>query len=256
MPRPVGQASKSDQVDCRLLAQLAEKRMLPFVAVPTREQEARRQVLRVREQIIEKIRRVKSQIKSFLLMYGIPEPKGLAYWSLGSIAALADLKLCDDLRFSFDLLLEELAMLTEQRHRADRRIAKMAKGQETVQRLCSHPGVGTLTAMQFICELHNPERFKTKEQIACYLGLAPRVRQSGETRRGGPTIRAGQGTLRAKLVEASWAWIRTDEAAAMTYHRLCRNTGSGKKAIVAMARRMAVNLWAMTIKQESYRPAA
>ncbi len=106
------------------------------------------------------------------------------------------------------------------------------------------------------CELHNPERFESKEQVACYLGLAPRVRQSGEIRREGPTIRAGQGILRSKLVEASWVWIRQDETAARTYGRLCRNTGSGKKAIVGLARRMGVNLWAMTVKGEPYRPAA
>ncbi len=259
MPRPAGMESKSDGLDCRRLAELAEKDMLPVVAVLSEEAEAHRQIFRSREQVIRKVRRVKQQIKSFLLLYGIEEPKGLSYWTKGSLGALREWVLAENLRFSLDVLLDELDRLNEQLKSVTQRIETLAKSEtyaEPVRRLRSHPGVGTLTALMFLCELHNPERFESKEQVACYLGLAPRVRQSGEIRREGPTIRAGQGTLRSKLVEASWVWIRQDETAARTYGRLCRNTGSGKKAIVGLARRMGVNLWAMTVKGEPYRPAA
>jgi hypothetical protein len=62
--------------------------------------------------------------------------------------------------------------------------------------------------------------------------------------------------LRSLLIEASWRWIRDDAAAAKTYRRLVRNTGSGQKAVVAMARRMAVHLWCMLCRGQEYRPAA
>ena len=259
MPRPAGQESKSDGLDCRRLAELAEKGLLPAVAVPGEEAEARRQLFRLREQVIRKIRRVKQQIKSFLLLYGIEEPEGLVRWTKGSLGGLREVSLAGDLRFSLDVLLDELERLNGQLQEINHRIEALAASAayaQPVRRLRSHPGVGTLTALLFLCELHAPERFESKRQVACYLGLAPQVRQSGETRREGPVIRAGQGTLRSKLVEASWVWIRQDETAARIYGRLCRNTGSGKKAIVGMARRMAVNLWAMTVKGEEYRPAA
>jgi len=259
MPRPAGQGNKSDGLDCRRLAELAEKGILPFVAVPSEEEEARRQVVRLREQVMRKQRRVKQQIKSFLLVHGLEEPAGLRNWTKASVLALQSQVLGSDLRFSLDVLLAELAQLTQQSQSVTVHIREMgreAQCHERVERLCSHPGVGELTAMIFLSEVRRPERFENKSQLACYLGLAPQVRQSGETWRGGPTLKAGQGTLRSKLIEASWIWIRQDEQACATFGRLCRNTGSAKKAIVGMARRMAINLWMMAVSGESYRFAA
>ena len=259
MPRAAGQSSKSDGVDCRILAKLAEKGVLPFVTVPSEAEEGQRQVVRTREAIIRKLRRVKCQIKSFLLLHGIKDPHGLKNWTLAAIGTLEKLGLSEDLRFALDQLLGELRFFMQQEKKVTKLIK--VKGRKPIRRttvanLCTHPGVGELTAMIFLTEIFRPERFATKKQLACYLGLAPRVRQSGEIRREGPTIRAGQGTLRSKLVEASWSWIRHDPEAAKIYGRLCRNTGSGKKAVVAMARKMATNLWAMACKGETYCLAA
>ena len=69
-------------------------------------------------------------------------------------------------------------------------------------------------------------------------------------------MKTGHGALRALLVESAWMWIAKDEHAAAVFERLARNTGSKQKAIVAMARRMAVNLWCMLLRQEDYRRAA
>jgi hypothetical protein len=58
------------------------------------------------------------------------------------------------------------------------------------------------------------------------------------------------------LVEAAWTWVRYDEAAARRYRQLVGNTGSGKKAIVAMARRLGVLLWRLSVHDEPYRAVA
>jgi transposase len=87
-------------------------------------------------------------------------------------------------------------------------------------------------------------------------GLAPQVRQSGQTRREGGLLKSGNARLRTVLVEAAWRWVRYDEEAASRYRRLVGNTGSGKKAIVAMARRLGVLLWRLSVRGEPYRPSA
>src|SRR6516162_3371689 len=74
---PVGPEAKSDRLDCRRLAQLAAKGLLHPVRVPTEQEEADRQVLRLREQLVRRTHAVQSQIKSFLLQYGVDEPAGL-----------------------------------------------------------------------------------------------------------------------------------------------------------------------------------
>ena len=110
---PVGPEAKSDRLDCRRLAQLAAKVLLHPVRVPTEQEEADRQVLRLRDQLVSKTRSVQSQIKSFLLQHGIAEPPGLGHWSKKSVAALRGLVLRPELRFCLDLLLDELGHAQE-----------------------------------------------------------------------------------------------------------------------------------------------
>src|SRR3954463_5102354 len=111
---PVGPEAKSDRLDCRRLAQLSAKDLLHPVRVPTEQEEADRQVLRLREQLVRKTHAVQSQIKSFLLQHGLDEPAGLGHWSKRSVAALRDLSLLPEVRFCLDVLLDELAHAQEQ----------------------------------------------------------------------------------------------------------------------------------------------
>ena len=86
--------------------------------------------------------------------------------------------------------------------------------------------------------------------------MAPRVRQSGETRREGGLLKSGNTRLRTALVEAAWRWVAHDEEAARRYRQLVANTGSCKKAIVGMARRLGVLLWQLSVHGEPYRAAS
>jgi len=258
-PQPANADGKSDRLDCRKLAEFAEKGLLKPVAVPTEEEEADRQVLRLRDQLTSKRRRVKQQIKSLLLMYGVPEPPGLKHWSKVGIAALGELELHPQIRLALDSLVEELQHLTELLGRAKAAMRKMARKtayNRKEARLRTHPGVGETTAMAYLAEVYQPERFRNEQALTKYLGLAPRVSRTGETTRNGPLMKAGRGTLRAMLVEASWRWISQDERAAAVFERIWHNTGKKQTAIVAMARKMAINLWYMLIRGEEYRAAA
>jgi transposase len=118
------------------------------------------------------------------------------------------------------------------------------------------PGVGLITAMTFRLELHEPARFKTPGQVARMAGLAPQVRQSGQTRHEGGLLKSSGARLRTALVEAAWRWVACDASAKACYRRLVSNTGVSQKAIVGMARRLAVLLWRLSLRREPYRPAA
>jgi transposase len=256
---PVGPEAKSDRLDCRRLAQLSAKGLLHPVRVPTEQEEADRQVLRTRELLVRKAHAVQSQIKSFLLQHGLEEPAGLARWSKRSVAALRGLALLPELRFCLDVLLDELAHAQEQVRRVTVRLKKLAEAdrhREAVAVMSSVPGVGVLTAAAYRLELPEPERFDHEGQVARMTGLAPQVRQSGETRREGGLLKSGNARLRTVLVEAAWRWVRYDETAAGRYRRLVGNTGSGKKAIVAMARRLGVLLWRLSVRGEPYKAVA
>jgi transposase len=258
-PRAAAPQAKCDRLDAVTLAEYAAKGLLKPIAVPSQVEEADRQMHRLRDQLVAKRRTVKQQIKSFLLMHGLDEPAGLERWTLAARAALRTLALGPQLRTCLDVLLdllEQVEVHVRAVERALRELAATDRHTEAVALARTHPGVGPVVAMSFIVEVYRNGRFKTAREVASYVGLAPRVRQSGQMRRDGPIGRTGRPSVRALLVEAAWRWRVHDTAARVLYARLVRNTGSAKKAIVALARRLAINLWAMLTRREPYRAAA
>lgn len=257
--RPAAVDSKSDRLDCRKLAEFAAKDLLTEVAIPTEQEEADRQVVRLRNQLKDKLVRIKQQIKSFLLQHNIPYPIGLDRWTLKSVASLKKLKLCPQKRFALNMLIDQLEYFQKQIKDIDAQLRKIFKEEHHTRQmkvLQSHPGVGPITARQYRGEVFSPERFEKSTQLTRYLGLCPRVSQSGQKRIEGRLMKAGQIALRANLVESAWAWIRVDPAAKETFRRLLSNTGEPNKAITAMARRLAVHLWKMLCDDALYRKAA
>jgi transposase len=259
IPTMPGPEAKSDRLDCGKLAVFAQKGLLRPVRVPDEQEEADRQVMRLREQLARKLRVVQQQIKALLLQRGIAEPAGLTHWTAASVDALRRLELDAELRFCLDVMLDELDHARSQVARVTRRLRELARAERhrpALADLQSVPGVGPVTAMTFRLELPEPERFEHQGQVARMIGLAPQVIQSGQTRRSGRVLKSGNARLRTALVESAWRWVARDESAARRSRQLVANTGSGKKAIVAMARRLGVLLWRLSVRGEPYRDVA
>ena len=258
-PSAPASSGKSDRRDADSLAFLASKGMLHAVAVPSAEEEADRQVSRRQKQVVHDVKRAKHRIKSLLLQHGIAEPAGLEHWSRAAVAALRQLPLCDGLRFTLDSLLSDLDHAQEQLRQAARKLQELADSERHVTPVAlvrKVPGVGLLTAITYRTEVLHPERFRTAEQVASFCGLAPWVSRSGGTTRKGPIVKAGNARVRTVLVEAAWQWVRRDPGARRAFGRLVANTASRQKAIVAMARRLAVLLWRILVTGEVYCPEA
>ena len=138
----------------------------------------------------------------------------------------------------------------------DKSIAKnLDKGQLAIRMaiLKTHPGVGPVVACQFATELFHYKDFSSSRQLYRYLGLAPMVRQSGQTCRTGSVNKAANSRLRSNLIQAAWRWVAVDIEARKCYYRICKNCGGVKqKAITAMARKLTGHLWAMLMKNQPY----
>lgn len=256
-PRQSAPDSKTDRLDAKKLAEFAAKGLLKPIAIPTKQQEAHRQLTRLREQLVEKLKRTKLQIKSFLLQHGIEQPPGLVSWSLPAIEKLKRLQLSKHLRYCLDTLIEQLLFITAQLKDAEQTIKQVfSKGPlaAKIKILTTHPGIGPVIATQFCTEIFNPKRFKDKTELAKYVGLAPSVRQSGQTLRDGPILKTGRPQLRCNLIQGAWRWIAKDTHARKTFYKLTHNTGHKNKAITAMARKLAVHLWKMIRENEPYCP--
>jgi transposase len=157
------------------------------------------------------------------------------------------------------MLLDDLAHYDAQFKKADEALKTLAtqhRHRRAARAMQTVPGVGPVTAMAVRTELIAPERFTQSRQVAAMAGLAPLVSRTGKTVREGPLMKSGNARLRAMLIEAAWRWVANDAWARERFGRLVHNTGEPKKAIAAMARRLIIILWRISVTGQTYRPRA
>lgn len=257
IPRPATKGAKCDRLDCLELARLARGRVLSPIAIPSPKEEERRLLIRRRHNLVDSQRRIKGRIKSMLLFLGIPEPSGLGHWSNKAIAGLEKLKLEPWIRLTLDGYLRDLNHFREEIKSLEKHLKTLSTHEDyrgRVEILRSIRGVGLITSMTFLLELFNPKRFNRPGEVASYLGLAPMVRQSGEGKARAKLAQVGQKRLRSLLVEAAWMWKAKDPWARATYNRLYAKHGLPQKAIVALARKLALLMWRLIMDGRMYVP--
>jgi transposase len=105
------------------------------------------------------------------------------------------------------------------------------------------PGVGVLTALTFLVELGDVRRFCNRRQVGSYLGLVPASYESGDADdRKGHITRLGPPRVRKVLNQAAWHLVRLDPLWRTRYEAIA-GRGGGKTAIVAIMRRLGIELW-------------
>jgi len=233
-----------------LAVQLAAGR-LKSVAIPSKEERATRQLVRTYEQL--KQMRVQSmvRIRSFLEFHHIEVPaEAGGKWTRAFVKWLetlcfAGMPGAEYLRRSLDALLHVYLDLTDQVGQLKKEIGRLAKTkryERAATVLESTPGVGTLSAMIVLTEVRDVRRFRTSQEFTSYLGLTPSEHSTGDKQHRGHITKAGNRHIRGVLVECAWTWIRYDKAAYAVYGRIARRR-EPKRAIVAMARRLAVRIY-------------
>jgi transposase len=257
VPRSISVGSKTDRLDCIKLAEFVSKGLIKPIAIPTEEEEYQRSLLRRRTQVVDGIRRCKQRIKSLFLYHGYEEPKEIALWQKDSLQALRSTPLPKDMKLTLNSYVRELKYLQDELATVAKHLKSIAHNSshhEVMKALTSVPGVGEVVATTFLLEIFDPGRFTRGEEVASYIGLAPRVHHSGEKTPKGHIVATGQTRLRSLLVEAAWMWRAKDEYARETYNKLVSRLGIPQKAITALARKLSIILWRLSIEQRAYRP--
>lgn len=259
IPRSVSAGSKTDRLDCIKLARLVSAGLVKSIAIPTPTEEYERAFLRRRQQLTDRLRECKQRIKAMFLFHGFTPPQEIEEWQSGSADVLLAMDLPDAMKMTLENHVRELVFLKKERSTVTIQLNQIGRNSEhraVTQALKSVPGVGDVVANTFLLEIFNPGRFDRKEQVAGYIGLAPMVHHSGEKTPRGHLVPVGQTRLRSLLVEAAWIWRSRDQYAADLYDKLYRRTKVPQKAITALARRLAIILWRLSIEQRAYRPLA
>jgi transposase len=210
---------------------------LAVVRVPSEEEEQLRAIHRQREQLVKARKQLEAQGRSLLVNHGL-EPVQ-RWWKGRTFAALAVPEWMQQLlRNSQPILLaleEKIRALTVQLQ------AAAAPGQPR--------GLGALTRVVIDREIGNWQRFANRRQVGSYTGLCPAEYSSGNTRLQSCVTKHGNPRLRAALVELAWRLVRFQpnyRPVAKWRKVLAKGalaTGAArKKAIVAVARQLAVDL--------------
>jgi transposase len=261
--RVPGAGVKTDRVDVRAMARKREQGQLKGIYIPRRSEHERRQLSRTYAQALKECKRARMRVRSLLQEQGRIGPEPQAGW-----AAYERWLAAQSLPAPVAMCVEELLTLRAAARgsaaRLKREILKLAAEPEYAPVVCAmaqQPGVGTFTAIRLVLELGQLTRFRTADSIVNYLGLTPSQYSSGETDHRGHLLKWGPGYLRAWMLQCAWASLRgahADPRLQQCFMRLHPRVGK-KRAIVAVARRLAVRLrarWRESVAVRAPHPAA
>jgi transposase len=272
-PRKPGDRVKTDRRDAHKLARLFRAGELTAIRIPPPDEEAVRDLVRLREDLGEDILRARHRLSKFLLRHGrtFRETTGWtkAHWAWIR-AQRFDLPLLERLRDEHVVAIE---MRVAQRDSLERELHAIALQPEyaaPVRRLSALRGIQTLIALTLLVEVGDFARFASAAEFMGFTGLVPSEYSSGGSRRQGAITKTGNAHLRRVLVEAAWAYRarpaypsergrrRSDQPPAVLalcanveqrlyrrYWRMIHRDKLSQVAAVAIARELAGAVWAL-----------
>ena len=202
---------KTDKRDAGNIARCLAYRTFSEVHVPTAEDEAIKEYIRMRADLKKALKIIKQQILALVLRQGYRFVRGRSYWTAIHVKWLKSLDLGGVLQETLDEYLATFDYLTNKIERLDSRIEEFAgdeRYRESVKKLTCLLGVKTLTALAVIVEIGDFLRFAEAEKLAAFIGLVPGEDSSGEKRKRGSITKAGNAHVRRLLVESAQSYTR------------------------------------------------
>jgi transposase len=247
------QINKTDRNDARGIARMMRAGLYKPVHVKTLRSQKLRTLLTHRKLLQSKAIAVENDLRGTLRNFGLKVGMvGTVKFEQRIRELVADIP---DLASLVEPLLVVRRVLREQIAVLHRRLLAIVKDDEVCRRLMTVPGVGPVVALTYRATIDVPARFRNSKAVGAVLGLTPCKYQSGESDRTGAISKCGDEMMRVMLYEAAqillvrstkWSWLK---AWAM---KIARHRGM-KKAIVALARRLAVIMHRLWIDGTEFR---
>jgi transposase len=243
---------KSDRFDAAMLAKLLAAGMLREVWVPDEATGALRRRVARRAGLVRARTRVKNEVHAVLARCLIGRPPVSDLFGKQGRVWLAGQELPEEEAQTVQSCLRHIDFLDGEIAQLDVQIAGQALALPGFHRLLTIPGVDVGTAAAVIGAVGDITRFQSAGQLVAYLGLDPRVRQSGsEPAHYGHISKRGDPQARAMLVEAAWRAIRTPGPLRAFGERVRARRGA-HIAAVAVARKLLVLCWHLLTKDQDY----
>lgn len=240
--------NKTDANDAAMLADLARTGFFRKIEVKSRHAQERRALLAARDTAIGARRNAENTIRGLLASFGLRVPAQPRTYE-GRIRAV--LEAHDALA---PIILPLLALRTEALRQAaalTKELVRQVKSSDACRRLMTVPGVGTVTAATFVATIDAPGRFAKSRSVGAYAGLTSKRYQSGAVDYGGRISKRGDRLLRTMLYEAANSLlcrVKPGRGKALKdWAMAVKKRTSHKKAVVALARKLAVMMHAIWI---------
>jgi transposase len=272
-PRRVGKRVKTDRLDAKTLAKLYRSGELTSIAIPEKEQESLRDLIRAREDALENQQRARHRLLRFLMRRGVRYGLG-KNWSLGHMRWIKRLRFEDDLD---QMVLDESRLsLDEQSERLKRfqdkieELATREPYQKRVRYLMALKGIKALSAMTIIAEAFDLRRFTDAPAFMAAIGVVPSENSSGATEHRGSITKTGNSHIRRIIIESAWHYQRCsapgktlrkrreglpaeiveiarkcDGRLQRKFRQLVNRGKDRRKAAVAVSRELAGFIWAI-----------
>ncbi len=237
---------KTDPRDAATLCQRLSRyvdgntRELAVIRVPSEEEEQARHTSRQRQQLVHHRQKIEAQGRGLLVSHGLPAPAH--WWKTQTWNRL--------IKLLPEWIVPHLELYRPILFALDQQITTLTIQLEAAAPSNIPAGLGKLTTVTLSREICHWNRFSNRRTISSYTGLCPGEYSSGCKRIPGSVTKRGNPRLRAALVECAWRMVRFQPQYPPVKKRLpllakgSRATGAQrKKAIVAVARQLAVDLW-------------
>ncbi len=247
------QINKTDRNDARGIAQMMRVGLYRLVHVKTLRSQKLRMLLTHRKLLQSKAIAIENDLRGTLRNFGLKVDV------VGKVKFEARIKELvenlPDLAVLVETLLVVRRVLREQLGVLHRRLLAIVRDDDVCRLLMTTPGVGPVVALTFRATVDVPARFRNSKAVGAVFGLTPSQHQSGEIDRMRSISKCGDAMMRTVLFEAAqsllirtikWSWLK---AWGM---KIARHRGM-KRAIVAVARRMAVIMHRMWVNGTQFR---
>jgi transposase len=273
IPKRSGDRIKTDRRDAINLVRLYRAGELSCIYVPSKEDEAMRDLVRCREDFKRIERKARQRLLAFLLRHGI-DYSGKRNWTKTHMNWLAGLKLSHR---SQQIVLQEyidaVKDCTQRVERITEQIRQSASDwsrADLVKAYQALRGVSLIVAVTVVAEIGDMSRFKNPKELMAYLGLVPSEHSSGNRLRRGSITKTGNSHVRRVLTEAAWAYrLRARKTTTILkrqqdlpksiceiswkaqtrlcarYQRLFAKGKSKQTVITAIARELSAFIWAI-----------
>jgi len=247
------QINKTDRNDARGMAQMMRVGLYRPVHVKTLRSQKLRMLLTHRKLLQSKAIAIDNDLRGTLRNFGLKV--GMVSVAKFEARIKELIENFSDLALLVEPLLVVRRALREQLGILHRRLLAVVRDDDVCRRLMTVPGVGPVVALTYRATVDVPARFRKSKSVGAVFGLTSAKYQSGEIDRSGAISRCGDEMMRTMLYEAAqtvlfrsakWSWLK---AWAM---KIARRRGT-KKAVVALARRLAVIMHRIWVDGSEFR---